>query len=95
MVKALITHKCESHHTNPNYKTLLIIFDGKDTNVRPIGLRGDWQPRDVEVLSIVKLLADISPTFAEKLTRLAIKRNWRNTKTAKSRPITDLAELLL
>jgi hypothetical protein len=95
MVKALITKDCASHRYNQSYQTLLVVFDGSDTNVRPLSMRGDWQPRDEEVLSIVKILCNISPTFAEKLIHFALTFNQWNTKPVKSKPITNLVDVLL
>jgi hypothetical protein len=95
MVKVIVTSNCNSHKVNVDYKTLLILFDGNDDNIRPVGLRGNWQPKDAEILAIVKLLCEISPTFAEKLVRFALSFNQWNQAPVKSKPITDLAELIL
>jgi len=95
MVKVTVTKDCASHHSNMEYKTLLILFDGNDDNIRPVGLRGNWQPKDAEILAIVKLLCEISPTFADKLVRFALSFNQWNQGPVKSKPITDLAELWL
>lgn len=103
MVKALVTKDCASHHTNPSYETLLILFEGNERNVRPYGWRGNWQPTDAEVMGLVKRLAELSPTFAEKLVRYALSLDTWTGKThtgsynarSKGKPITDLAELLL
>ena len=72
MVKALVTSKCERHHTNPNYLTLLVLFEGNEKNVRSYGLRGNWQPTDAEVMGIIRRLAELSPTFADQLVRYAV-----------------------
>ena len=103
MVKALVTSKCESHHTNPDYVTLLVLFEGNEKNVRPYGLRGNWQPTDAEVLGLVKRMCELSPTFAEGLVRYALRLDtWTGKERtssynarSKGKPITDLAELLL
>ncbi len=68
-MKLLITKSCETHRVNKDYQTLLIVFDGSEDNTRPRGLRGNWQPKDGELLNVIKSMAMVSPTFAESLTR--------------------------
>ena len=68
-----VTKDCASHHTNQDYVTLLVVFDGSETNTRPYGLTGDWQPRDAELLAITEQLADLSPTFRRELIKLAYR----------------------
>ena len=101
MVKALVTKDCESHHTNQDYQTLLILFEGNEKNVRPFGWRGNWQPTDLEVMGIVKRLCEPSPTFAESLVRYALKLDtWSGQERttsykakSKGKVITELAEV--
>jgi hypothetical protein len=62
-MKPLVTSRCGSHRVNPNYSTLLLMFDGSEVNVRPLGFRFNWQPSDDEVLTVVRELAFLSPTF--------------------------------
>jgi hypothetical protein len=95
-LKPLVTKDCESHHTNWNYETLLLLFDGSELNVRPKGLRFNWQPTDQEVMTVVRELAFISPTFAEDLVRFAVTLDtWHSKPRARSKPVTDVAELIL
>jgi hypothetical protein len=95
MVKVTVTKNCASHRFNQDYLTMLILFDGTDNNVRPLGLRGNWQPTDREFRNAVTLLAENSPTFAEWLEEYVLRQMNRWTMKPKTRVITNLAELLL
>jgi hypothetical protein len=92
-----VTSDCASHRVNPDYKTLLVEFDGSENNLRPYGLEANWQPTDDEVLMIVEGLADLSPTFREKLFKLMYMIDFSNTKTPPKprRKVRKLAEMLL
>jgi hypothetical protein len=101
VVKALVTSECNSHRFNQDYETLLVLFDGTETNVRPFGVRMNWQPTDAEVMGLVRRLAELSPTFAQELISYAVDLNpWtgRPNKYGSSRkrkPASNLAEMLL
>jgi hypothetical protein len=100
-MRLLVTKDCESHHTNPNYRTLIVYFDGSEWNVRPRGLRANWQPTDTEVMGLVRELAELSPTFAEQLIRYAYSLDtWADRTLPKSGRVLDVkksnvAEILL
>ena len=96
-MRLLLTKDCESHHTNPNYQTLLVVFDGSEFNVRPRGFRGNWQPTDKEVMGLVRELAFQSPTFAEQLVSFVVTLNtWKPVKNPRVlTEKTPLAEMLL
>lgn len=98
MVKALVTSNCASHKHNNSYPTLLILFEGSETNVRPFNLRGNWQPTDKEFKAAVRLLASISPTFAEWLINYGHLLEFnapQQPPSNKIKTITELADVLL
>jgi hypothetical protein len=104
MVKARLTSNCASHRVNPDYVTLLFDFDGRETNVRDLnnrilGIAFNWQPRDDVFRAAVRLLANISPTFRDFIVGLGNYLEFHKPvdvpRVEKSKPITELAELLL
>jgi len=57
-----VTSKVASHHTNPNYKCLLVKWNG-EPNFRCVPIdHHNWMPTDDEMLRLVKAWIDISPT---------------------------------
>lgn len=63
-----ITEKVDSHHTNPDYKCIIVEFLRSDKNIRIRSLRRtevllDWLPTDEELFKLFQTSMDISPTF--------------------------------
>ena len=70
MVRMRITEKVDNHHTNINYKTLIVEFLNTDDHIRKRytgDVMFDWCPRDKEILQLIKNLYVISPTFRQEL----------------------------
>ena len=72
-----ITHKVDSHHTNPNYKCLLVNLLNEPTfhYIVKDGVlsKADLMPTDEFVLELCRLMATVSPTFRDELVRLAVE----------------------
>ena len=77
MLKTKVTHRVDSHHTNPRYRCLLVDFLCDPTfhfeivNGRLV--KADLTPTDGFVLELVRLLAAVSPMFRAKLLDFAIR----------------------
>ena len=72
MVRLRITDNVDSHHTNPEYKCLVVEFiKGEDDNYRhrfnKDGVAFDWLPKDDEIMDICRTMYEISPTFRLRL----------------------------
>ena len=71
-MKVEVTKDVDSHHTNPDYATLRIVWNG-DKNFRCRGDGShDWCPTDQELLEIMERLAQVSGTFKDKVLRWAV-----------------------
>ena len=76
-MEARLTHKVDSHHTNPNYTCLLVdllndpTFHFSVENGRLV--KADLMPTDRFVLELCRLLANVSPSFRAELVRLAVE----------------------
>jgi hypothetical protein len=68
-MKIEVTKNVRSHHTNPDYPTLRIVWGPDDSNFHVNGDRADWCPKDKEVLDIVFELSLLSDSFFQELVR--------------------------
>lgn len=66
-MKIEVTKNVVSHHTNPNYPTIRVRWDGNDSNFMIDDYGPNWCPRDNEAMDLVQRLVLFSPTFREKL----------------------------
>lgn len=77
-METVVTSEVDSHHTNPNYRCLLIPM----RQFREFHLAIDWERRKILkcdlmptenfALELNSLLCDISPTFPERLLNQAV-----------------------
>lgn len=65
------TKDCQTHRYRQDYVTLLCVWQGSENNFRPFGFTGNWQPRDDEVLELVRHMVKLSPTFRDSLVAMA------------------------
>ena len=77
MVETVVTHRVDSHHTNPNYQCLLVNLENEPTFHYQIEngrlVKADLMPTDNFVLELCRLLAAVSPTFKDKLLNFAVR----------------------
>ena len=71
LVKVEVTKDVDSHHTNPDYLTLRVSWNG-DRNFRCRGDVHDWLPTDRELMEVVERLASVSVTFRDMVLRWAV-----------------------
>lgn len=65
-----ITSKVDSHHTNPNYRCLVVEWNG-EANFRCRGGHvHDWLPTDQELLDLLLAGIEISPTLWPKILEI-------------------------
>ncbi len=64
------------HHTQPKYVCLLVQFEPGDKHYWQE--RSNWMPKDKEIISIVSLMRDISPSFKQLLKKEV--RKWQILK---------------
>lgn len=70
-MKIRITKHTYSHHTNQEYKCVIVSFEPTDTSFFS---KEDWMPKDDEVLAIVRAMIERSDTFEPKLRKLISQR---------------------
>lgn len=92
MIKWVVTPNCQSHrsYTAVNYPTVLCLFRKSDSNVRMNSFEGNIMFTDREFMEGVVLMCENSPTFRDRLIAYA-----RSIDKLKTKPVNDLAELLL
>lgn len=66
-MKIEVTKNVANHHTNPNYPTIRVRWDGSDSNFMIDDCGPNWCPRDNEAMDLVQRLVLFSPTFRERL----------------------------
>jgi hypothetical protein len=71
-MRVRVTERVDSHHTNPNYKCIIVEFLKEDNNLRirnhsQTDVLIDWLSTDEELIRICKVGIDLSPTFKQKL----------------------------
>ena len=97
-METVITHKVDSHHTNANYRCLLIpVLQLKEFHLvidwqRMRIVKCDFMPTEDFALELDALLCDISPTFPERLLAQAV--NIRPKRVVSKRKIERLEDVL-
>ena len=100
-MEAIVTSKVDSHHTNPNYKCLLIpmlqlkefhlVIDWQDRRV----VKCDLMPTEDFALELNALLCNISPTYLERLFTQAVNLRCPVKRKQPKRRIEKLEDVLL
>ena len=71
-MKVEVTKDVDSHHTNPNYPTLRVSWNGeRNFRCRNNGTH-DWLPTDDELIEIMERLASVSVTFKDRVLSWAV-----------------------
>ena len=71
-MKIELTKDVDSHHTNQNYVTLRVVWNGdKNFRCRSDGSH-DWCPTDLELIEIIERLTKVSVTFKDMVLSWAV-----------------------
>jgi len=75
-----VTHRVDSHHTNPSYRCLLIDLLNDPTFHYLVSgnklIKADLRPTDDFGLELCRLLWNISPSFRERLHIAVVMGNF-------------------
>ena len=80
MARIYITTKCW-HHTNPDYPCLIVQFEKGDRHF--FHEQGNWMPKEVEIVDIIKGMLRIKPSLATMFStaiRDGLRERWESSE---------------